>query len=136
MRRYALAGGHALAVDTVNPPGFRHLPTAGPRRVSRHASRGAGKIFRANVSSSRNADDSRRISQDRGEMRDYTRREMIEATRKPTKERRLAALRGALREGSWRGAARRRAAPNADNRRVARRTVRLFSCLDRRHGDF
>ena len=31
---------------------------------------------------------------------------MAEATRKPTKERRLAALRGALREGSWRGAAR------------------------------
>jgi magnesium transporter len=31
---------------------------------------------------------------------------MVEATRKPTKERRLAALRGALREGSWRGAAR------------------------------
>jgi magnesium transporter len=30
----------------------------------------------------------------------------MEATRKPTKERRLAALRGALREGSWRGAAR------------------------------
>ena len=29
-----------------------------------------------------------------------------EATRTPTKERRLAALRGALREGSWRGAAR------------------------------
>src|SRR5882672_8762801 len=33
-------------------------------------------------------------------------RVMPEATRKPTKERRLAALRGALREGSWRGAAR------------------------------
>jgi magnesium transporter len=31
---------------------------------------------------------------------------MIETTRLPTKERRLAALRGALREGSWRGAAR------------------------------
>jgi magnesium transporter len=31
---------------------------------------------------------------------------MIETTRIPTKERRLAALRGALREGSWRGAAR------------------------------
>ena len=31
---------------------------------------------------------------------------MIESARKPTKERRLAALRGALREGSWRGAAR------------------------------
>jgi magnesium transporter len=31
---------------------------------------------------------------------------VMEATRKPTKERRLAALRGALREGSWRGAAR------------------------------
>ena len=31
---------------------------------------------------------------------------MIEPTRIPTKERRLAALRGALREGSWRGAAR------------------------------
>jgi magnesium transporter len=31
---------------------------------------------------------------------------MPETTRKPTKERRLAALRGALREGSWRGAAR------------------------------
>jgi magnesium transporter len=31
---------------------------------------------------------------------------MVEATRKPTKERRLAALRAALREGSWRGAAR------------------------------
>ncbi len=31
---------------------------------------------------------------------------MVEAARKPTKERRLAALRGALREGSWRGAAR------------------------------
>jgi magnesium transporter len=31
---------------------------------------------------------------------------MIDATRTPTKERRLAALRGALREGSWRGAAR------------------------------
>ncbi len=31
---------------------------------------------------------------------------MIETTRVPTKERRLAALRGALREGSWRGAAR------------------------------
>jgi magnesium transporter len=31
---------------------------------------------------------------------------MIESTRIPTKERRLAALRGALREGSWRGAAR------------------------------
>jgi magnesium transporter len=30
----------------------------------------------------------------------------MEATRTPTKERRLAALRGALREGSWRGAAR------------------------------
>jgi magnesium transporter len=31
---------------------------------------------------------------------------VIEPARKPTKERRLAALRGALREGSWRGAAR------------------------------
>jgi magnesium transporter len=31
---------------------------------------------------------------------------MIDTTRIPTKERRLAALRGALREGSWRGAAR------------------------------
>jgi magnesium transporter len=31
---------------------------------------------------------------------------VIESARKPTKERRLAALRGALREGSWRGAAR------------------------------
>jgi magnesium transporter len=31
---------------------------------------------------------------------------MAEPPRKPTKERRLAALRGALREGSWRGAAR------------------------------
>jgi magnesium transporter len=31
---------------------------------------------------------------------------MTEHARKPTKERRLAALRGALREGSWRGAAR------------------------------
>jgi magnesium transporter len=31
---------------------------------------------------------------------------MIETTRIPTKERRLAAIRGALREGSWRGAAR------------------------------
>src|SRR6478609_3990590 len=31
---------------------------------------------------------------------------VMEATRTPTKERRLAALRGALREGSWRGAAR------------------------------
>ena len=31
---------------------------------------------------------------------------MTEAARKPTKERRLAALRSALREGSWRGAAR------------------------------
>jgi magnesium transporter len=31
---------------------------------------------------------------------------MIDTTRLPTKERRLAALRGALREGSWRGAAR------------------------------
>ncbi len=31
---------------------------------------------------------------------------MIDTTRSPTKERRLAALRGALREGSWRGAAR------------------------------
>src|SRR4051794_36971970 len=31
---------------------------------------------------------------------------MIEPARKPTKERRLAALRAALREGSWRGAAR------------------------------
>ena len=31
---------------------------------------------------------------------------MSEPARKPTKERRLAALRGALREGSWRGAAR------------------------------
>ena len=30
----------------------------------------------------------------------------METTRTPTKERRLAALRGALREGSWRGAAR------------------------------
>ena len=30
----------------------------------------------------------------------------MEATRTPTKERRLAAIRGALREGSWRGAAR------------------------------
>src|SRR4030095_13719213 len=30
----------------------------------------------------------------------------MEATRTPTKERRLAALRSALREGSWRGAAR------------------------------
>src|ERR1043165_6560742 len=34
----------------------------------------------------------------------------MEATRTPTKDRRLAALRGALREGSWRGAARRVAA--------------------------
>src|SRR6476646_8350832 len=31
---------------------------------------------------------------------------VMEATRTPTKDRRLAALRGALREGSWRGAAR------------------------------
>src|SRR3954462_15887925 len=31
---------------------------------------------------------------------------VMEPTRTPTKERRLAALRGALREGSWRGAAR------------------------------
>lgn len=36
----------------------------------------------------------------------YTPRAMIDTTRMPTKERRLAALRGALREGSWRGAAR------------------------------
>jgi magnesium transporter len=36
----------------------------------------------------------------------YTPRAMIETTRISTKERRLAALRGALREGSWRGAAR------------------------------
>ncbi len=36
----------------------------------------------------------------------YTPRAMIDTTRISTKERRLAALRGALREGSWRGAAR------------------------------
>src|SRR6188472_1617659 len=36
----------------------------------------------------------------------YTPRAMIESTVIPRKERRLAALRGALREGSWRGAAR------------------------------
>src|SRR6187431_1789215 len=36
----------------------------------------------------------------------HTLRGVMEATRTPTKERRLAALRGALREGSWRGAAR------------------------------
>ena len=36
----------------------------------------------------------------------YTPREMNESTVVPRKERRLAALRGALREGSWRGAAR------------------------------
>src|SRR5688572_18340172 len=39
-------------------------------------------------------------------MSPFTLRGVMEATRTPTKERRLAALRGALREGSWRGAAR------------------------------
>ena len=39
-------------------------------------------------------------------MSPFTLPRVMEATRTPTKERRLAALRGALREGSWRGAAR------------------------------
>ena len=39
-------------------------------------------------------------------MSPFTLPRVMEATRTPTKERRLPALRGALREGSWRGAAR------------------------------
>jgi magnesium transporter len=39
-------------------------------------------------------------------MSPFTLAPVMEATRTPTRERRLAALRGALREGSWRGAAR------------------------------
>lgn len=47
-----------------------------------------------------------------------------------------AQRRGAMREGSTLLMQHRRAAADANNRRVARRTVRLFAYFDRRHDDF